>query len=963
MFNSTNAFHHLNKLFFLVFGLFLAQQPLSAQIDKKTAEVDPQRYLALMLLNLTDADNRGPEPELITAASQYGLNAVYITIPWDKVYYSSPTETPKWAKYDEQIKIATDLGMKVALRIHLGRHSTRIKGFWEPSDSQFSHSDQPLLGGYQDTFFGFDNQAIVNKGIAFVKETVTRYKHLQTTNKLLYVSVTNTPTQEGEYPGGLITGGKESTAVYDYSKTMVAGFRTWLKDHYKKIERLNFLWGMNYKTFNDPYPPFTAWDPEESFRQRAGKDWYIYRHEAMKKYFEQMIGAVKSVDPGVKFVSDYGSVFDAASVMRGTLGFKDLNEKSDGIKINDSPNYDHRWSVDIVKSNMPADFITANELFVSSYLDNNTHLKQITENFAHGANVVAVVISTKDQMARSEGFLRPAASNWLGQPLQPITYSESVSYRLSAAVEKKGAINVIFSEWSKRAYANPASPKPVQVKLEEDLLTPEYWNDASNYAPYVFRPVPMQIIAVNKDFTYKLPIDTFSDVDGTIVKVEVGGLPSWLRFENGTLIGRPTALGDYRITVKGTDDEGGSTDAFFTIRVDTRENANKPPTVDANFSNQMVAIGKPFSFAIPAGTFEDSDGEITRIEAAELPGWLKFTNGTLSGTPDKLGEYRIIFKAYDDLNAFVETYFTIRVVEPQFLNAPPFASTTLPVKYAQVNMPFNYILPTNIFGDPDGYISSISVQNRPSWLNFALNVFSGTPTEEGEYRLIIRAYDNGGAYVEIPLILKVQTPELRFELVQGGSKVDQRVIRKLAGDDVVAYDSLPPLLNIYAYGNFEYDQVTFELDGPYKRTSTTSVFPYALYENARGFAPYVGRYTLTVTAAEEDSAIVTNSIQFSISYGDSVNITKNMEEWAFYPNPTENIINIKLPENQTGDEMLYEVVMVSGKRIALPAGLVTVADNLAYIDLSDLGLSSGIYFIRVNSAGGELLKQFKIFKK
>jgi hypothetical protein len=962
MFNSTNRFNFLNKLFYLALCLFFASQPLAAQPEQKTTEADPQRYLALMLLNLTDADNRGPEPDLIRSAQQFGLNAVYITIPWDKVYYSSPTETPKWAKYDEQIKIATDLGMKVALRIHLGRHSTRIKGFWEPSDGQMSHLDQPLLGGYQDTFFGFDNQPIVDKGLAFVKETMTRYKYLQTSNKLLYVSVTNTPTQEGEYPLTQITNGKENSAVYDYSKSMVKGFRAWLKAHYTKIERLNFLWGMTFKTFEDPYPPFTAWEPQESFRQRAGKDWYIYRHEAMKKYFDQVIAAIKSVDPSIKFVSDYGSVFDAASVMRGTLGFKNLNEKADGIKINDSPIFDHRWSVDIVKSNMPAHYIIANELLVSSYLDNNAHLKQIEENFEHGANVVAVVVSAPDQMARSEAFLRPTASRWLSQPIQAITYSESVSYRLSAAVEKKGAINVIFDEWAKRAYRNAGSPKPVAVKLEEDLLSPEYWKDASNYMPYVFRPVPMQIIAVNRDFNYKLPTDTFSDVDGTIVKVEASNMPPWLRFSNGQLSGRPTTLGDYRITVTGTDDEGGSTVAFFTIRVDTRENANKPPTVDANFSNQMVAINKPFSFTIPSNTFEDVDGQITKIEASELPSWLKYSNGILAGTPTALGEYRIIFKAYDDLNAFVETYFTIKVVEPQFLNAPPFASSTLPVKYAQVNMPFNYILPTSIFGDPDGYISSISVQNRPSWLNFALNVFSGTPTEEGEYRLIIRAYDNGGAYVEIPFILKVQTPELRFELVKGGSKVEQSVIRKLAGDDVVAYESLPPLLNIYAYGNFEYDRVTFNLDGPYKRTSTTKTFPYALYENDLGFAPYVGRYTLSVTAAKEDSAIVTQSIQFSISYGDSVNITKNIEEWAFYPNPTENIINIKLPENQTGEAFTYEIITVGGKRIPLPPGLISVADNLAYIDLSEIGLSSGIYFIRILDNGG-LLKQFRIFKK
>lgn len=963
MLNFTREFKCLARVSFLLTCITVSWSQVSGQSQQRTQEIDTQRYMALMLLNLTNPDDIGPEPDLIRSAKQFGLNAVYITIPWDKVYFSSPTEKPQWAKYDDQIKIATDLGMKVALRIHLGRHSTRIKGFWEVSDSQFSHSNKPLLSGYQDTSFGFDNQPIVDKGVAFLKEVVTRYKYLQTEKKLLYVSVTNTGTQEGEYPGGLIVDGKDEAAVYDYSPSMVKGFKEFVKQHYKKIERINFLWGMTFKSFDEANPPATSWEPNLSFRQRYGKDWYIYRHIVFKKYVEQMVAAVKAVDPNIKYVSDYGSVFDSQSATRGTLGFLDLNEKTDGIKVNDNlATHDHRWSVDILKSDAPPGFVICNELFVNSYLDNNAHMKQINENFEHGANVVAVVVSQKEQMARAEGFLRQGVANWLTQPMKPIVYADSVSYRLSAATEKGGAQGVVYDEWAKRAYADPARPRPVRIHLVEDLLSPSYWDDASNHAPYVFRPVPMQIIPVNKDFNYKLPIDTFSDVDGTVVRVEVGTLPSWLRYEGGFLRGRPTALGDFRIQVKGIDDEGGATEAFFTIRVDTRENANKPPTVDSNFSNQMVAIDKAFTFAIPKTAFTDPDGDITRVEASELPSWLKYTNGVLSGTPNKLGDFRIILKAYDDLNAFVETYFTIKVVEPQFLNAPPFASSTLPVKYAQINMPFNYILPTNIFGDPDGYISSISVQNRPSWLNFALNVFSGTPTEEGEYRLIIRAYDNAGAYVEIPLVLLVQIPEIRFELVQAGSKVDQRVIRKLSGDDVIPYDSLPPLLNMYAYGNFEYDKVSFDLNGPYRKKSTTSVFPYALYENATGFAPYVGRYTLTVTAFKEDSAVVTNSIEFGISDGDKANIAKNMDDWAFYPNPAESIVNIKLPAYQAGDSLSYEIVSVSGKRIPITNSVVKVSDDLANFDLDAIGLASGIYFIRVEN-NGTFLKQFKVLKK
>ncbi|CAG5009735.1 hypothetical protein DYBT9275_04559 [Dyadobacter sp. CECT 9275] len=925
-----------------------------------TESTDNQRYLALMLLNLPV--EKGPEVEIIRMGQQYGMNAVYLTIPWDKVYYTSPTDPPNWEKYDEQIKTATGLGMKIALRIHIGRHNTRINGFWDASDSQISDSGKPLLGGYQDTSFGFDNQPIVDKAVGFVKEVVSRYKYLQAEKKLLFVSVTNTPTQEGEYPGGIITDGKETAAGYDYSPRMVKGFRAFLKEHYTKIERLNFLWGTTFKSFDDPAPPSTPWEPGEAFRQRFGKDWYIYRHMTMKKFVEQMVSAVKGIDPGIKYVSDYGSVFDLSSVVRGTIGYKDLNKKTDGIKVNDALSaYDHRWSVDILKSDSPPNFITANELFVSQYYDNNTHQKQITENFEHGANVVAVVVSTIAQMQRSEPFLRSSSSVWLNRPMEPIVYQDSVSYRMSAAVEKRGASSLIYDQWAKKAYADPARPRPVRIRLNEDLLSDEYWKDASNYPPYVLQPIPMQIIPVNKDFAYRLPTNAFADVDGTIVRMEVESLPSWLKYEGGQLKGRPATIADYRITVKGIDDEGGTTEAFFTIRVDTRENANKPPTVNSNFSNQTIAINKEFSLPIPPDAFIDVDGKITKVEAKDLPDWLKFTNGGFVGTPVKLGEYRVFLKAYDDLNAFVETYFTIRVVEPHMLNSPPFAFSTLPIKYASLNHPFSFVLP-NVFGDNDGYISSITIQNRPSWLNFSLNQFSGTPTEEGEYRLIIRAFDNGGAYVDLPFILIVEIPRLRFELVRGGKAIDQQIIRKLEGDDVIPYSILPPLLNIYAYGNFDYDQVIFELNGPYRKRSVTSKFPYALYENESGFPAFAGRYTLTVTATNKDSSVVTNSIQFGISYGDSVNITRDIKEWQFYPNPTENIVNIKLPESQSNINIQYALVTISGKKIPVNTHVVHVSDNLASVDVGALGIPSGIYFLRLEKEG-VLLQQFKIFKK
>lgn len=921
-----------------------------------------QRYLALMLLNLSASTTQGPEVDLIKMAHDDGMNAVYLAIGWDKVYPSAPTDTPNWAKFDEQIKTATSLGMKVAIRIHLGRHTSKYLNFWPASKSQYDQSGHPLDGGYNDTSFGFDQEDIVKKGTDFVKEVTQRYKYLQTQNNLLFIAVTNTPTQEAGYSAQNIVDGKESAAAFDYSPTMVAGFRAWLQENYKKIGRLNYLWGTSFKSFDEAPAPAASWDPLLSFGQRAGKDWYLYRHLVLKKYTEQMISAVKSVDPTIKYLADYGSASDLASASRGTLAYMDLNEKADGLKVNDDPVVDHRFPVDLIRSFAPSRFFIANEVFFNASLANSVPAEQINSNFDAGCNVVAVLISTTATMTRAEPMLKQASSRWLNNPLKPITYADSIGYRLSTAVEKGGSQNVVFVEWSKKAYADPANPKPIAIKLVEDLLTDEYWADASNHAPYVFSPIPMQIIPINKDFTYRLPTDTFSDADGTIVDMKTGTLPSWLTFSSGQLRGKPTALGDFRILVQGVDDEGATADAYLTIRVESKENTNKPPTVSSNFSNLKIAVNEPFTFTIPKDAFVDSDGSISKVEASELPSWLTFSNGILSGRPTSTGTSRISFKAYDNQNAFVEIYFSIQVVEPQFLNDLPYVTGTIPDKYAQVNHPFSYVLPSNIFADSDGYISSITVQNRPSWLDFSLNVFSGTPTEEGEHRLIIRAYDNSGGSVETVFVIKVEIPRIRFEIVRGGRAVDQQIIRSLNGNDVLAYDDLPPLLNIYAYGNFEYDQVTFHMSGPFKKESTTSKFPYALFDGEGGFAPYVGRYTLNVIAAHKDSAVVTNSIQFSISAGDSVNITKDMAEWQFYPNPVLDIFNVKLPEQSALDQYQFSIVTSRGQIIPISTKFIATHDNLVNIDLSGMGLMSGIYYVRAMS-DGKVARQFRIFKK
>ena len=945
--------------------LWLAVLLLPGRLPAQSPAVsaDNQRYFALLLLNLSQ--EKDYELEVIRQAASAGMNSVVLTIHWDKVYRKSASDPADWGQFDRQIKLATELGMKVGIRVFLGRNRDQLQGFWTTAESVRDYRQNPLLEIYNSTFFSYLHQPSVEKAAAFVKEATERYKFLQADKNLLFMSVVTTPTQEAGYHYATLPPDGDYKGIYptifDYSDFYKQGFREWLRGKYKKIIRLNLLWGGEYKNFEEITPPVTPWEPRESFFGRRGKDWYIFRHLALKQFNDQMIQTVKGVDKGIPFVLEYGSVIDVISNLRGTLAFRDLSEKADGVKIHDAENYDHRWTMDVIRSNSRPNQWVMNEVFYADYLPKNEFYEQIDECFQSGAKLVAFVLSTPGHVAAVRDVIQNSAAKWNDNPLTPIVPADTVSYRLSRAVDKGVYDTGAFDAWKKLARGG-TTPRPVSVIMVEDLLQDEYWKVAENAAPYLLNPVPMQIIAVSRDFTYKLPTDTFADRDGTVVRMEVSNLPPWLRYENGQLIGKPTTLGDTRLLVRGIDDEGGATDAYFTIRVDTRENANKPPTVKKSLTTVTAAVSKPFEYTLPKDLFADADGTVTRVEAGELPPWLTFQNGEFKGFPTKAEEYRIALKAYDDLNAFVETFFTIQVVEPQFLNNPPYVQRTIPVKFTKVNEPFRYTLPADIFGDSDGYITLVTVQTLPTWLNFSLNEFSGKPTEQGEYRILVRAYDNNGGYVETPLLIRVEIPQITFDLMRSGSLIERQRILTLKEGDELRAGSLPPRLNVYAYGNFEFDRIDFSLSGPYRYSSRAFRFPHTLFPDNGGFAPYVGGYTLTAAAYKKDSLVLTNKIQFSIAPGDSSQTNRALDEWAGYPNPFEGVFNIQLPDGQPAAPYSFSLISASGQRQPIPAKWISLYGKIAQIDLSGLAIAPGIYFVRVESEGEEL-RLFKVLKK
>jgi len=89
--------------------------------------------------------------------------------------------------------------------------------------------------------------------------------------------------------------------------------------------------------------------------------------------------------------------------------------------------------------------------------------------------------------------------------------------------------------------------------------------------------------------------------------------------------------------------------------IDSLKHINIPPYFKNKIKSQNGFVGDLFSFAIPANTFFDEDGDtsftysVTLINGDTLPSWLNFNaqTKTFSGTPTEAVELRIIVTATD----------------------------------------------------------------------------------------------------------------------------------------------------------------------------------------------------------------------------------------------------------------------------------------------------------------------------
>lgn len=504
---------------------------LSLFTQFKVYSQDDRRYLALSLVNV---DYRNPHLDDINKAADLGMNAFIMTIAKDVIINKKVSTTNPWEQYDNQINLARSRGMKIGIRISLVTWCNN-KTLGNPLDNNVGSCDgfdvSERMQGYSSKgekrvhqqsvgYEGCDKiddcgsvlmtslsaaQTVTNMQ-DFTRQVLQHYQYLVNSGELLYVSVVMTPEQEFGYPF-YTTKGLDGIfeALFDYSPSMITGFRNWLKVKYNNnFVALQNVWGSYAKSFTafdnvePPKPSGGFFNWSVFLLGPAGNEWYLYRHKVLKDFSQTFINTVKTFDSRIKVINDYGSLNDIPTLRRGTFAFGDLGENTDGIKMNSAPTQDHRFIMDLARSNVKGKWIM---MEVEAYKTETVlQEQQFMEAFTHGAKLVGAFSFDLNNETQRNMLARVANTYIKGnQAVQKVeTCGTSVSsvYQLledggCAYSSRDNYQNDCrsYKAWADLRKAN--GNKPINLVMDESFV---------NGKPFKLTPADISVCGGNSNF-------------------------------------------------------------------------------------------------------------------------------------------------------------------------------------------------------------------------------------------------------------------------------------------------------------------------------------------------------------------------------------------------------------------------------------------------------------------------------
>jgi len=282
-----------------------------------------------------------------------------------------------------------------------------------------------------------------------------------------------------------------------------------------------------------------------------------------------------------------------------------------------------------------------------------------------------------------------------------------------------------------------------------------------NDIPVLVNPIPDQTTAEGTDFSYQIPLGTFTDEeDGNDLTYYVDTVPEGIVFDSATrtFSGTPITGGSTWITVTAMDTGGMyATDTFEFTVTDT---SNDAPELVTPIPDQTATENESFSYTIPADTFHDEeDGYNLTYSAGALPAGIVFdaATRTFSGIPSVGGDSSITVTVTDTGGKTASDTFILKVAN---VNDAPVVAHSIADQTATEDSDFSFTIPKGTFTDEDDSTLIYSASGMPSWLVFdaATQTFSGKPTNDsqaGQSKITVTARDAAGAQVNADFNLTV----------------------------------------------------------------------------------------------------------------------------------------------------------------------------------------------------------------
>ncbi|MDQ3014078.1 MAG: Ig domain-containing protein, partial [Acidobacteriota bacterium] len=304
---------------------------------------------------------------------------------------------------------------------------------------------------------------------------------------------------------------------------------------------------------------------------------------------------------------------------------------------------------------------------------------------------------------------------------------------------------------------------PVQVGTFPFTVTANYYGSClqtKTYSitigcpPITFEPPNLQPGTIGSPYTQTV---VASPLTGYTYSVSAGSLPSGVTLNpaTGVISGTPTLIGSYNFTILATGSGALATcsgSKAYTIVINCRVVTVTPPT-----GLPGGRVGDPYSQTVgatPAGsyTFTLANGSLPQGLS------LNASTGVISGTPTLPGTYNFIIRATDPDTCSGTQAYSIVISCPTIVLSP----ATLPT--GTIGGPYPT---TNITASPAGgnYTFAVSSGALPAGLTLTSGgVLSGTPTQAGNFPIIITATDANQCMGSRSYTLVVNTcPQISIE--------------------------------------------------------------------------------------------------------------------------------------------------------------------------------------------------------